>query len=89
MAWPAPEDKTALKSFLQTVQFCSPYMGAGEGQTYSDITTLLRKLTAQWKHLKWMEECQTSFQKLKDLLSSDTVLESYDPHRHNQVICGP
>ena len=27
--WPAPEDKTALKSFLQTVQFCSPYMRAG------------------------------------------------------------
>ena len=27
--WPAPEDKTALNSFLQTVQFCSPYMRAG------------------------------------------------------------
>ena len=30
--WPAPEDKTALKSFLQTIQFCSPFMRAGEGQ---------------------------------------------------------
>ena len=55
--WPAPEDKTALKSFLQTVQFCSPYMRAGEGQTYSDITAPLRALTAQGKHFKWTEEC--------------------------------
>ena len=51
--WPAPEDKTALKSFLQTIQFCSPYMRAGEGQTYSDITAPLRQLTAQEKHFKW------------------------------------
>ena len=83
--WPSPEDKTALKSFLQTVQFCSPYMRAGDGQTYSDITAPLRKLTAQGKHFKWTEECQSSFQKLKDLLRSDTVLASYDPHRHTRV----
>ena len=51
--WPAPEDKTALKSFLQTIQFCSSYMRAGEGQTYSDITAPLRQLTAQEKHFKW------------------------------------
>ena len=51
--WPAPEDKTALKSFLQTIQFCSPFMRAGEGQAYSDISAPLRQLTAQEKHFKW------------------------------------
>ena len=45
-AWPAPEDKAAVKSFLQTTQFCAPYMGPGKGRTYADITSPLRQLTA-------------------------------------------
>ena len=37
-ALPAPEDKAAVKSFLQTIQFCSPYMRPDNGLTYADIT---------------------------------------------------
>merc|ERR1711867_86359 len=84
-SWPAPEDEEALKSFLQTVQFCAPYMRGENGQTYADITAPLRKLTAQGKHFKWTQECQSSFTKLKSLLKSDTVLASYDPHRQTRL----
>lgn len=31
--WPAPENKAAVKSFLQTIQFCSAYMKPKNGET--------------------------------------------------------
>ena len=55
--WPEPEDKAAVKSFLQTVQFCAPYMKGRQGKTYADITAPLRSLTSRGKHFKWTEEC--------------------------------
>ena len=63
----------------------APYMRPDMEETYADITAPLRKLTAHGKHFKWTKECQVSFQKLKDLLRSDTVLVSYDPTRHTRV----
>ena len=60
-AWPEPKDKSEVKSFLQTVQFCAPYMRMGQGETYSDITGPLRKLTRHGTHFKWTEECRRSF----------------------------
>ena len=36
--WQEPEDKEAVKSFLQTEQFVATYMRSGHGETYSDIT---------------------------------------------------
>ena len=83
--WPVPEDKAAVKSFLQTVQFCSSYMRPGDGETYSDLTKPLRHLTKQGKWYKWTEECQSSFSRLKGLLCSDTVLGCYDPERFTRV----
>ena len=83
--WPAPEDKAAVKSFLQTVQFCAPYMRPDKGRTYADITSPLRQLTAHGKHFKWTEECEKSFNTLKELLRADTVLANYDPAKPTRV----
>ena len=33
-AWPRPEDKTVVESFLQTVQFCRKFMRPSAGKTY-------------------------------------------------------
>ena len=32
--WPAPEDKAAVKSFLQTCQFSQEFMRLGQHRTY-------------------------------------------------------
>ena len=57
--WPAPGDKSQVKSFLQTIQFCSTYMKVEEaGKTYSDLTMPLRKLTNKSVRFKWDAECQ-------------------------------
>ena len=83
--WPPPEDKAAVKSFLQTVQFCSSYMRPGPGETYSDLTKPLRQLTQHGTWFKWTKDCEVSFNRLKELLCSDTVLVSYDPARFTRV----
>ena len=83
--WPAPKDKSEVKSFLQTVQFCSGFMRPESGETYSDVTKPLRELTNHGKRFKWTAECNKSFNKLKELLCSDTVLMSYDPQRFTRL----
>ena len=84
-SWPAPADKAAVKSFLQTAQFCSVFMRPGRGRTYSDVTRPLRKLT-NWKvKFVWSKECEDSFQELKDLLCSDKVMASYELNRKTRL----
>ena len=43
--WQRPEDRKVVKSFLQTAQFCMPFMRPGGSRTYSDVTWPLRQLT--------------------------------------------
>ena len=84
-AWQAPKDKSEVKSFLQTVQFCSTYMRVGEGETYADVTLPLRRLTGKGVRFIWTEECRISFEKLKEMLSSDIVMMNYEPHRKTRL----
>ena len=83
--WPEPKDKSEVKSYLQTVQFCAPYMRMGGEETYSDVTGPLRRLTRHGVHFNWMKDCSRSFQRLKDKLSSDSVLMNFDPGRKTRV----
>ena len=83
--WPDPEDKSAVKSFLQTVQFCSTFMHPKGGKTYSDVTKPLRHLTRQSVRFVWDDECQASFEELKSLLSGSSVMVNYDTARHTRV----
>ena len=83
--WPAQTEKSQVKSFLQTTQFCSPYMRVGQGKTYIDLTKPLRKLTNKSVRFKRDQECQHSFDALKDLLCADTVLVSFDPSRATRL----
>ena len=78
-AWLVPENKAAVKSFLQTVQFCAPYMRPDKGRTYADIISSLMQITAHGKHFKWTKECQSSFDDLKKLLKADTVFANRNP----------
>ena len=84
-AWPRPEDKAGVKSFLQTVQFCQVFMRPGDGRTYSDVTKPLRCLTAKNVQFKWNKKCEESFQELKELLSSDKVMANYDPKKPTRL----
>jgi hypothetical protein len=83
--WPAPADKSEVKSFLQTTQFCSVFMRPGNGRTYSDVTKPLRKLT-NWKaKFVWSKGCEHSFQQLKELLCCDTVMANYELDKETRL----
>jgi transposase InsO family protein len=84
-AWPRPEDKAAVKSFLQTVQFCQIFMRPGKGRTYSDVTKPLRELTAKSERFVWTDGAESSFKELKELLISDSVMANYDPKRETKL----
>ena len=45
--WPSPKSKKEVKSFLQTVQFNSKFLGSinGEGESYPDLTVPPQRLT--------------------------------------------
>ena len=49
-----------------------------KGETYADITALLRKLTNKNVHFKWGKEEQRSFEKIKKMLIKDLALVHYD-----------
>ena len=83
--WPAPTSKAEIKSFLQTVQFVAPYMRVGPGDSYSDVTASLRRLTSIGTHFRWTQVEQGSFEKLKKLLVSDTVLMNYEKDRPTRL----
>ena len=83
--WPRPVDKPGVKSVLQTVHFCQVFIRVGGDRTYSDVTLPLQKLTANNVRFKWTNLCEDSFQELKELLSSDTVMANYDPSRATRL----
>ena len=85
MDWPSPKDKAAIKSFLQTVQFCQVFMRPGAGRTYSDVTAPLRRLTSKSVRFSWTPECQAAFNELKTLMASDRVMGYYDPTRPTRL----
>ena len=83
--WPVPKDNAEVKSLLQTVQFCAPYMRKQGGKTHSDFTAPLRHLTKHEVEFKWTRECQISFNELKNRLTDETVLVNYDPNRDTRL----
>ena len=85
MAWKSPTSKSEVKSFLQTVAFCAPFMKHDNGETYADVTAPLRKLTNHAVNFKWTEACEKSFNTIKKIMSSNNVLANFDPNRKTRV----
>ena len=83
--WKPLKDKAGVKSFLQTIQFCKSFLKPKGGQTYVDVTRPLRRLTSKSVRFEWTKDCQESFNELKELLVSDTVMAYYDPKLPTRV----
>ena len=86
-SWPSPTSKKEVKSFLQTVQFNSKFLGSvnGEGESYPDITAPLRNLTKKNARFVWGKREEEAFHKLKDRLCSDSVMAPYDTNRKTRL----
>jgi hypothetical protein len=71
--WPEPTTVTELRSFIG---FCSYYRRFIEG--FADIAKPLHKLTQKGKLFVWTDECQVSFDQLKNCLVRSPVLAHPD-----------
>ena len=84
--WPAPKSSSEVKSFLQTVQFNSKFLGGKPGElSYSELTEPLRALTRKNARFVWGTRESAVFEELQARPCSSQVLVSYDTHRKTRL----
>lgn len=69
VSWPRPISVTEIRSFLGLVGYYRRFI---EG--FSKISGPLTKLTQKYAKFEWSDECEKSFQELKNYLVSAPVL---------------
>ncbi|XP_055604914.1 uncharacterized protein K02A2.6-like [Uranotaenia lowii] len=72
---PAPSDVSGVRSFLGAINYYGKFVPAMRTLRY-----LLDDLLKEDKKFIWSKECQTAFDKFKQILSSDILLTHYDPN---------
>lgn len=71
--FPTPKTQKNVRQFLGKINFYHEYIPKS-----SIILDPLHNLLRKNQKFFWSEDCQTSFQKVKDLLCSQPILEIYD-----------
>ena len=77
-----PENLTQLRSFLGIVNHYRKFV-----PLLADLSDPLNRLLKKDTPWKWSEECQQSFIKLKEALTSTAVLTHYDPKVKIALAC--
>ncbi|KAK6735953.1 hypothetical protein RB195_018922 [Necator americanus] len=70
---PAPKDVSQLRSFLGLINFYGNFV-----KDLHNLRALLDTLTIMDVVYTWIQECQSSFDKIKAILSSDLLLTHFD-----------
>jgi hypothetical protein len=76
----SPTNVAELRSFLGMTNFVSRFI-----HDYSTLTEPLRKLTQKGIKWRWTKNEESAFVKLKDALTSDTVMPYYDPNKELEL----
>ena len=82
---PPPKNTTEVKSFLQMIQYNYMFLFDNE-QTYADTTAPLRAMLQKGAKFVWTNECQRSFERIKQALSSETVVEHWSQNHETELI---
>ncbi|KAA3673841.1 uncharacterized protein DEA37_0012248 [Paragonimus westermani] len=72
---PVPKDKTALQSFLGLVNYYNNFV-----PNMHDLRAPLNKLLQINSEWVWSNACQSSFERIKQVLLSDLLLTHYNPN---------
>jgi hypothetical protein len=79
--WPTPRNVTEVRSFMGLEGYYRRFI-AGFSRIAHAITSLQKKE----KKFQWTEQCESSFQQLKQLLTSAPILKIVDPSK-DYVVC--
>ncbi|XP_055695953.1 uncharacterized protein K02A2.6-like [Lutzomyia longipalpis] len=71
---PAPKNASEVKSFLGAIQFWGKFIKS-MGDLRAPLDALLKKNTP----FRWTAECESAFQKFKEILTSPMLLTHYNP----------
>lgn len=77
----SPTNTSEVKSFLGMTNYVSRFI-----QDYSTITQPIRILTQKNMVWKWETKQQLVFEKLKNSLTSDTVMSYYDQNKSTEIV---
>ena len=82
---PSPKSISEVKSFIQMCQYNSFFM-CQSGETFSDMTSPLRRLLHKGQKFTWTQECERAVQKLKTALTSETVMGAFSAEHETQLV---
>ena len=87
---PTPQNAKETRSFLQMAQFNAEFLhprqdGKGKETNYAELTKPLRDAANAANAFNWTKECQESFERIKELMASDKLLEHFHPERPSKV----
>ena len=74
--FPRPKDTTGVRAFLGLANQLSGFV-----PDYAHMTVKLRGLTGKNSSFLWLDDLQSEFDKIKDLLTGNLVVTSFDPNR--------
>ena len=75
-----PKSVGEVRSFLGMVTYCAKFI-----PNFSEITKPLRELTKKDVRFQWKDEHDQAFQKVKELLTSDTVMAYFDKNKQSEI----
>ena len=75
-----PKSAGEVRSFLGMVTYCAKFI-----PNFSDTTKPLRELTKKDTPFQWKEEHDRALQKVKELLTSDTVMAYFDKDKQTEL----
>jgi len=77
-----PQTKKDVESFLGFVGWNADFIGP----SFATVASPLRKCAASKEPFNWTTQCQSAFDQLKEIISSDSVLAPFDPEKRTAVI---
>jgi len=76
-----PTSTSGVSSFLGIATYCAKFI-----LNFSDVSQPLHELTRKDSLFRWKEKHETSFKRIKQLLSSDTVVAYFDQTKKTELI---
>ncbi|KID83641.1 pol polyprotein [Metarhizium guizhouense ARSEF 977] len=78
--WPTPENVKDIQSFRGFANYYRRFI-----KKYGEIATPLDELTKKDKQWNWNDEAQCAFDKIKELITSEPVLRTFDPEKETEL----